>query len=275
MENLEINQPHIGSIFKDPLGKSVIWTGIHVVGKGSWKKREVRKEIGKNQVGKFEPKLENFLTSNFPTPRFFQLLFSTTCSPANELDEMGKNESSSPQIVRFWGSLSKLYQLAPLIWPWIFVKLNMLKWNRAWVMLRRRGKSTWRSVKPSFIGLKVFKESLSMSISSCRFVFFIIHRIEHSNVPKFFKIFYWISKWKYLKLFWIIWNMRIIGVARSHCITLTRDPRTEIFGFDPWIPDIDKIQCITLSSQMTLQNFFKVTLAQKLWIFYVAVFPVK
>ena len=41
--------------------------GILVVGKGSWKKREVRilswkvqNEAGKNEVGKFEPKLENF-----------------------------------------------------------------------------------------------------------------------------------------------------------------------------------------------------------------------
>jgi len=38
-------------------------TGIYVVGMGSWKKTrswKVRNEIGKNEVGKFQPKLENF-----------------------------------------------------------------------------------------------------------------------------------------------------------------------------------------------------------------------
>ena len=46
--------------------------GIHEVGKGGWKKREagnfkletlswkVRNEMKKNEVGKFEPKLETF-----------------------------------------------------------------------------------------------------------------------------------------------------------------------------------------------------------------------
>ena len=32
--------------------------GIRVVGKGSWKKREVGHEIGKNKVGKFALKFE-------------------------------------------------------------------------------------------------------------------------------------------------------------------------------------------------------------------------
>ena len=87
----------------------IIWVeqGIHVVGKGSWKKTwssKVRNEIRKNEVSKFEPKLENFrllntaletfqlglvlsnfygnsLTSNFPTARIFQLPF-LTISPA-------------------------------------------------------------------------------------------------------------------------------------------------------------------------------------------------
>ena len=33
---------------------------LDVVGKGSWKKREVRNEIRKNEVGNFKPKLGNF-----------------------------------------------------------------------------------------------------------------------------------------------------------------------------------------------------------------------
>ena len=40
VENLETNQPHIGTIFKDPLEKSIMWTGIDIVGKGNWKKNE-------------------------------------------------------------------------------------------------------------------------------------------------------------------------------------------------------------------------------------------
>ena len=43
---------------------------MHVVGKGGSKKRKVGNEIGKNEVGKFEPLIinldENFLTSDFP-----------------------------------------------------------------------------------------------------------------------------------------------------------------------------------------------------------------
>ena len=90
-----------------------------VVKTRSWK---VRMEVGKKHVGKFESKLKyfsllntaletfqlrmvlsnlngNFLTSNFPTSRFFQLFFPSSFITLNELDEMSENENSSPEIV--------------------------------------------------------------------------------------------------------------------------------------------------------------------------------
>ena len=81
--------------------------GIHAIGNGSWKKRQVGNFQVRNEVRMFEPKLEifwylntalktfqlqsvlsnlngNFLTSDFstqnsPTSHFFQLPFPTTC----------------------------------------------------------------------------------------------------------------------------------------------------------------------------------------------------
>ena len=72
-----------------------------------------------------------------------------------------------------------------------FIKLNMLKWNKVWVMLRRKGKLTWRSVKPSFIVLKVFNENLNMSISSYRLVFCNNSSNRTFECSKSFKMFKW------------------------------------------------------------------------------------
>ena len=61
MNNMTLTETNIsGHIECNDMVSHMFWTEIHVVGKGSWKKREVGKfEVGKFEVRKLPFKLES------------------------------------------------------------------------------------------------------------------------------------------------------------------------------------------------------------------------